>query len=238
VTAREGYGHAEWADSVAAYALGALPDRETEAFERHLAGCAACRAELDELGSAVAALPASVPPRSAPPELRGRVLAEVGREAALLHAAGPDADAAPVRQRRPRWGARWVVPALATAALAAAFVVGDLIGHGRPGTRTVELAGTGAARGAQMRLVLDDGHVSMTAAHLPAPPRGRVYMVWLKPHGGALRPTSVLFVPRADGTATVALPAATEQMDQVVVNTEPPGGSPRPTTAPVMTARI
>ncbi|ETK33642.1 hypothetical protein GCM10009530_65160 [Microbispora corallina] len=33
---------------VAAYALGVLDDDETEAFERHLDGCAQCRAELLE----------------------------------------------------------------------------------------------------------------------------------------------------------------------------------------------
>jgi hypothetical protein len=133
---------------------------------------------------------------------------------------------------------RWLVSAAAAAALAVAFVVGAVVGNGTPRQRTVQVATTGAARKAQARLVLQDGHVSLTAARLPLPPRGRVYMVWLKPHGSALRPTSVLFVPRADGTATVAIPPDAKGMEAVVVNTEPAGGSQRPTTPPVMSARL
>jgi anti-sigma-K factor RskA len=71
-----------------AYALDALEPGERARFERHLRGCAACRAEVRgfaataaELGLAASATP--------PPSLKGRVLADV----AALHAAR-SADAA------------------------------------------------------------------------------------------------------------------------------------------------
>ncbi|MGX1274315.1 anti-sigma factor [Streptomyces phaeoluteigriseus] len=64
--------------AVGAYLLHALPPDEAAAFERHLAGCAACRREVAELGEAVGELAGS---RTAalPPGLRERVFAEIAR---------------------------------------------------------------------------------------------------------------------------------------------------------------
>jgi len=231
----EAPGHEQWADAAGAYVLGALPADEVEAYEAHLASCSACRAEVDELMPAVAALPASVPPRRAPAELRGRIMADVNREAELLRAAGPEADR-PERARPERRRFRWAVPAFVAAALAIGFVVGDVVSQ--PSERTVELAATGAASAAHAQLTIEDGHATLAADHLPPPPKGRVYQVWLKPHNGKPVPTSSLFVPRSDGTAEVAVPASAADMDLVMVNTEPPGGSQAPTTSPVLTAKM
>jgi anti-sigma-K factor RskA len=131
---------------------------------------------------------------------------------------------------------RWAAPALAAAALAVAFVVGTLVE--RPSQRTVPMASTGFASAAHAHVTLQDGQATLTADHLPAPPKGRVYMVWLKPRDGRPQATSALFVPRADGTASVSVPPAAADMDLVMVNTEPPGGSPQPTTTPVLTAKM
>jgi anti-sigma-K factor RskA len=241
MSAWEAPGHEQWADAAGAYVLGALAADEVEAYEAHLHGCAACRAEVDELTPAVAALPASVPPRQAPDELRARIMADVNREAELLRAAGPEADRPDrgrdrVRERRVRWGARWAVPAFVAAALAVGFVVGDLVSQ--PSGRTVQVAATGAASSAHARLTISDGHATLAADHLPQPPKGRVYQVWLKPRDGKAVPTSSLFVPRSDGTAVVSVPASAADMDLVMVNTEPPGGSQTPTTQPVLTAKM
>jgi anti-sigma factor RsiW len=48
-------GRAEHTD-VGAYALGLLEERDRRAFEAHLAGCAACRAELEKLSGVADAL--------------------------------------------------------------------------------------------------------------------------------------------------------------------------------------
>ncbi len=37
--------HTRWADSAAAYLLGALEDEERQGFEAHLSGCRDCRDE-------------------------------------------------------------------------------------------------------------------------------------------------------------------------------------------------
>ena len=213
----EAPGHDQWADAAGAYVLGALPADEVEAYEAHLHLCAACRSEVDELMPAVAALPASVPPRRAPEELRARIMADVNREAELLRAAGPEADrpqTARPERRRFRWGARWAVPAFVAAALAVGFVVGNLVSQ--PSGRTVEFAATGAASSAHAHMTIEDGHATLAVDHLPPAPAGRVYMVWLKPRDGKAEATSSLFVPRADGTAVVSVPSSATKMDLVM----------------------
>ena len=43
----DGLQHAECAEALGAYALGALPEAEAEQVSRHLAGCSECRGELE-----------------------------------------------------------------------------------------------------------------------------------------------------------------------------------------------
>jgi anti-sigma factor RsiW len=100
---------------VGAYALDAVDDLERVAFERHLAGCEACRTEADELRETAARLADStwsVPP----PRLRTEVLAAVGQTRQL----GPG-QARPERDARAavsRWR-RFTAGAAAAAILAA-----------------------------------------------------------------------------------------------------------------------
>ncbi|HEY7399712.1 MAG TPA: anti-sigma factor [Actinomycetota bacterium] len=62
-------------------ALGSLTTRDAALIDRHLAWCAACRKEADDLHRAAALLPYSLAPASPPEELEARV-AGVIREAA------------------------------------------------------------------------------------------------------------------------------------------------------------
>ena len=55
------------------YLDGALPPVKRQGYERHLAGCAACRALLDELGVTLDAL-ASLPREPMPPEMKRTLL--------------------------------------------------------------------------------------------------------------------------------------------------------------------
>ena len=88
--------------ALGAYAAGALEEGEAAEVEAHLATCAACRAEADQLGRAAAWLGAGQD--LAPPErLRDAVLA-----AARAHPAGNgEATGPPAEGRRPR---RWPPP--------------------------------------------------------------------------------------------------------------------------------
>jgi anti-sigma-K factor RskA len=96
--------HAERAFA-AAYVLSALDPPEREAFERHLASCSECAAEVRSLSPVVPALAQAVPQRTPPADLRMRVLTA----AASTGRTGPGRV---VIRERPSW--RWLqVAALA-----------------------------------------------------------------------------------------------------------------------------
>jgi anti-sigma-K factor RskA len=235
--------HEEWKDTGAAYLLGALPEDERAAFEAHLAGCPECRAEIEDLAPAVHALPAAVEPLAPPPTLRDRVMAEVEREADLLAAAGPGADRPQPRPRRRRWSLpRALAPVAVAAALVAVGVAGGFAAAGLLGDDAHTVVATVDERrapGAEVALEVADGGSVMLVAHgLPAPPRDRVYQVWLKRPGQAPEPTSALFTPSRDGTAMATVPGPMDEVQQVLVTDEPQGGSSVPTRDPLVVADI
>jgi anti-sigma-K factor RskA len=235
--------HDRWQDAAATYALGALPEDERAAFEAHLAGCAACREELDELRVAAEALPVAAPPMRPPPALKARIMAEVEREAELLRSAGPAADRpAPGRRRRGFAWPSFRFPTPAVAALAcAALLVGLGAGawlFGSSGGRTVDFQRSGAlSANASAELEVNGDTAVLVARGLPAPPAGRVYQVWLQRPGQMPEPTAALFTPRRDGSATASV-GDVKGVDKVMVSSEPRGGSPAPTTTPILTATV
>ena len=231
--------HREWADSVGAYLLGALERDECERFESHLAQCDECRRDIAELRVAADALPVSVPLVAPPPALKGRIMAVVESEAELLAASGRQAD----EPERPRRAGRFtlggwllrpgVALACALALLACGGVAGALLrGGGDP--RTVVAQTKPAA--ADVRLEIRDDGSTLVAERMPAPPRGRVYQVWLKRPGKDPEPTAVLWSTRSDGSAEVAVPGSLDDVEAVLVTDEPAGGSDVPSKAPVIAA--
>jgi anti-sigma factor RsiW len=95
----------EHREDAGAWVLGALPGDERERFAAHLAGCDACRREVAELQMVADTLPLAAPQVAPPPELKERIMSAVRAEAAVLAAAGPEADAvappAPAPQPEP-----------------------------------------------------------------------------------------------------------------------------------------
>jgi len=232
-----GPDHERWQDAAGAYVLNALPEDECRAFEAHLADCPACRAEAAELGVAAHALPLSAPALRPPPALKARIMAEVEREAALLASASSAPRTEPAQRKR-RWGfPRLTMPAVAfaCAALIAGVVAGGLLFGGGDGTR-YEFESTIPQASAELD-VRDQGAI-LVADNLPQPDPGKVYMVWIQRPGHAPEPTSALFTPRRDGSATASVTGDLDGVETVLVNTEPLGGSTTPTSQPVLVADL
>jgi anti-sigma-K factor RskA len=236
--------HERWEDAAGSYVLGALPDDERSDYEAHLKTCPTCRAEVEELRVAAEALPVSPPPVLPSPALKLRIMAEIEREAALLASAGqPDRAAAPAKREKRRWlsgGVRF--PRAALGALACVMLLigvgaGALVfGGGGDAGRTVPFESTLQQASAQLD-ISDDG-ATLVANGLPLPPAGKTYMVWLARPGRPPEPTSALFTPRNDGSATASVTGDLEDVDAVLVNVEPVGGSTTPTSDVLLTAKL
>ena len=239
------HDHEFWFESTGAYVLRAMPHDEEQEFERHLTTCATCRDQVEELRSATDALALAAPPVVPSANLRARVMQVVEQEAALLRAAGPEADvpARPVREKRRRLSLEWLArPALAMPAIVVLLALGGLAGLAGGGAFDSESAmrsvradvNARVAPNALVILEMKDGQGTLVAERLPEPPRGRVYQVWVKRPNLDPEPTSTLFAPRADGSAAAAVPGSLDGMEAVLVTHEPAGGSPRPTSQPIL----
>jgi anti-sigma-K factor RskA len=249
----------EHRDDAGAWVLGALPGDEHERFAAHLGGCETCRREVAELRMVADTLPLAATQVAPPPELKERIMAVVRSEAAVLEAAGPQADvvpsapvqtpaAAPARRPRQRRERRWLrMPALALrpipAAVAAAVLIavgvggGVLLSNDGPSGRTVAAqVVVPASPAARASLTVADDRATLKVNDFPAPPSGRVYQVWLKRPGRPPDPTTALFRVRG-GSATVEVPGSVRGVDQVLVTAEPDGGSRAPTRDPIVIAQ-
>jgi anti-sigma-K factor RskA len=214
----------ECGENAAAYALGALEPTEAEAFRRHLAECKACQDEVAELEQVTGSLADATPRYAVPRELRRRVLQEVR--------ATPKAGPAPARTRFP-WHsgiARGAAVAVAVAVIAVVLVVA--LGGGGSSTRTIR-ASTGSAE-----LQIADGRADLIVHRLPSLPAGRIYEMWVQRGSATPTPTGTLFAVTSSGTAAVGVPGGVSGVSAVMVTQEPAGGTPAPTTAPVIVARV
>lgn len=224
-------------NDAAAYVLGALQDAELASFREHMDGCAHCRAQVAELQTVADELPMSVPAAAAPASLRGRILASVRSEAELLNAAGPAADE-PVKSARP-WYRRndFVLGAGAAAAAGLAALIAVLIAVGSSShgaVTTIPGKGIGVARTAEVSLKRGNGRAELVVAHMPPPALGRIYEVWLVHGRAAPKATNALFSVTSGGSGEVDVPNSLHGVDEVLVTSEPAGGSLHPTRPPVI----
>jgi len=236
-------------DLLAPYLLGSCTDTEAARVAEHLRDCPICARAAERLRPARDALMFAVTPSAPPPELKARVMAAVEAEARLFAAAhSPDAAAparTPVRSRGRRLLERWraPVPAWALAACVLALVaVGAVLTTAvdrRPAPIREIVAQVDAAQApaGRARLRIDGDRALLDVQGLPPAGRGRTYQVWLVTGTSRPRPTRALFAV-ASGRASVALPADARRADEVLVSSEPRGGSRSPTRAPVVTVSL
>ncbi len=235
-----------------AYAMDAVPEPDRSRFERHLAGCDSCRQEVRGLREATAALAAATAVRP-PAELRDAVLRTAGQTRQLPPAVAQAPVAwAPARdQRRPRWRPRLVAVALA-GALAAVAVAAGVVTYGMQGRldqaqgRDHTVAAVLSAPDARMMSapVSTGGSATVvmshreralvfTAADLHVLPAGESYELWLIGPVGT-RPAGLV---DASGHGRMVGPMVVSGLaagDSVGMTVEPAGGSPRPTSPPVL----
>jgi anti-sigma-K factor RskA len=225
--------HESKRDEIAAYLLGALDPEEAASLERHLAtGCVECRAELRWLEPAVHMLPDSVEQLPPPRALRKRVLDEARQEA------GP---AATHRRARMRFLAGRgfsgrslaAAAALALVAVAAGVYAGGVGDSGGGQTSTVA---AGSPPGVVAKVVREDDRGTLRLANVDPMSEGRVLEAWVRRDGEVL-PVRGLFAPDDEGRATTTIPDM-RGVEVVMVTAEPPGGSPAPTSAPMVTLEM
>ena len=233
--------HEDIGGDCAAYVLGALPVAEAEALREHMETCASCRAEVARLRAVSEALARGVPLRTAPSDLRRRVLAAVESESALLAAAAGTPRPAPARRRALL--ARPVAALAGAAALGLGLALGALVIA--PDATSTRVIGAnvaapaawhaGRAPSAVLRETGTNGELVLQG--LPAAPAGRIYEVWVE-RGGRPLPTDALFNATAAGDATVAVPGGLRGAGAVLVTAERLGGARVPTMAPLVRASL
>jgi len=71
--------HVEWDELAVGWTLRALEPDDEHRFSSHLRGCERCKASVQDSGRVITALVEQLPLHSPSPELRSRLLAEIGR---------------------------------------------------------------------------------------------------------------------------------------------------------------
>jgi anti-sigma-K factor RskA len=238
-----------------AYAMDAVPEPDRSRFERHLASCDSCRQEVRGLREATAALAAATAVRP-PAELKDTVLraAEQTRQLPPSAARAPAAWAPARDRRRPRWRSRPVVGvaaalagALAAVAIAAGVVTYGMQGRldqaqGRDHTVAAVLSASDAkmmsahvSTGGTATVVMSHHERALvfTAADLHVLPAGESYELWLIGPAGT-RPAGMVGASAHGRMVGPMVVSGLAAGDSVGMTVEPSGGSPRPTSAPVL----
>jgi hypothetical protein len=228
------FDRADCGGEVAAYALGALDPAELESFRAHLETCGICQDELAAFQSVVDMLPLTAPRHPASKRLRRRVLGAIAREPKLKTGAHRPRRTAPVLPRLP---IQRVPLAFGLAVTIVAIAVGSLqLGASRSARTRIysaQVTGPGSAK-----LTVTGPHAELVVHHLPAPPAGEIYEVWLVRPGNRPAPTSALFSVTAAGEGDVEVPGNLHGVKLVMVTPEPAGGSRVPTHPAVIRAQL
>jgi anti-sigma factor RsiW len=219
--------HDEIKSLVAPYVLGAVPPDEERMVRSHLTSCDECAAEANTVSAATDALALTVESVPLPQGFTERVLSRI--------AEAPDAG--PARERR------WTIPALAAVSVVLAVAVGilgylfvdahsDLNLERRVSAALLredgfKLEGDGAVGAV---VPADDGSVFVVEG-LEDIPEERTYQLWLFE---GETPVSGGTFEVEDGRAVLETGRSLEGFSGAAVTVEPEGGSPGPTTDPVL----
>jgi anti-sigma-K factor RskA len=237
-----------------AYVLGALPEEERLEFERYLAERPDLQVAVEDLGAFADLLALSPEQQKPSPELRRRIMDTVQAEAVQTQVH-------PRAERRSWLDRLWEAVGLRDLALAGAtvLVVGlfswgmllqgemrDLQGRVQvlqgqvqdqsQGPQMIALGGAGTEQGARAEVVtLEGDRAVLVAEDMPPVPEGKTYQIWVI-KGDTPQPSG-LFEPKGGSIAAV-VEKPVEGADAVAVTVEPEGGSPKPTTDPMLVGEV
>jgi hypothetical protein len=128
-----------------------------------------------------------------------------------------------------------VLAPLAAALVVVVVLVSVLASGSGEGSRVVRAQVS--APGASAWVQLSHGRAELSLVNMPQAWPGRVYEIWVK-RSGPPAPTDALFSVTLSGNATVGVPGSIKGVHEVLVTSEPLGGSRTPTTSPVVIAKL
>lgn len=210
--------HEELRSSLGAVVLNAVPEPEMRRLEQHLAGCAECANEVRLLREAATEL-AWLPRPEDASELVERISSSLPRRP---------------RRIATRTAVAIAAVAVAVAGFAGAALVrersrnGDLVRVVASADRTVRLAAADGF-GGRGTLYLSRSRAVLVLDGMPDPGRGRAYQLWAIRGAEPISMTVVHGHRRIDHVF-----AWTGRADRFAVTIEPVGGSPVPTSNPVL----
>ena len=233
-----------------AYALNALDDDERREFEAHLAECPACQQEIREFEATAAELGSSLA-EAPPPHLKALVMGAIATTRQERPVPRPSADQTVVAFPKRRLLDRVMLPA---AAILAVLVVGLAVTVGNLNARVNELEASTLRvtdvvaapdlrtwnvdnNGTTARVVYSamQGQGMFLASGLQPAPAGKTYELWLIGPDGAT--PAGLFSGR-DGTVSHPMTGDMSAATHIGVTVEPAGGSPQPTTDPILVIEL
>jgi anti-sigma-K factor RskA len=225
--------HDELRELIAPYVLGAVEDEERSIVRAHILTCDECMRAADEYSEVTSWLESEVEPVEVPAGFAQRVIGSA--------TAGPEttvsADIVPLR-RPPRW--QWfavaaMIAAIAVLSLSLFDTRSDLRFQERVVSALVREDGMtlDGATGAVGRMVpTSDGGI-FVASGLQEAPDDHTYQLWVIREDG---PTSAGVFDVDHGVVALDVESSLEGAEAVAVTVEPGGGSPEPTSEPILSS--
>ncbi len=223
-----------------AYALEALPTETLREVREHLESCSQ-HSEVAGLQAVASTLSVAAPEMEPPPDLKTRLMGAIRQEAA------PAAERAS-RESHGFWLRRWLSPPVRPYVLAAALAIAVAAlagwnvylqtsdGDGQDVTFVRALTDDGGAAAGRILYVQDEQLAVLTVQDLAPLPIDKTYQVWAISGGAA---TGIgLFNTSESGEASAAIEVDLSEAEIVAITVEPAGGSPQPTTEPVLEAEL
>jgi anti-sigma-K factor RskA len=213
-----------------AYVVDALDDVERARFERHLAECADCRAEVASLRETAALLP-EVHATAPAPTVRAQVLAAIGTVRPLPPARRP----VPVVRR---WSTRLLAAAAVVLVVGFGAVALHPSSHDQGTSADKVLTASDAVRvehqlpGGGSVTVVDSarlGRAVVITRGVPEPPAGKTYQLWLQTPDNRMVPAGLI----GGGDRTVLMQGDSSRSVGAGITVEPAGGSDEPTSTPL-----